>query len=72
MPIEVRPYSSAIGAEILGIDLAQPLDNESWSIVSQAWDKYMVLFFRDQKITPQQHIDFSRRFGTLEPVTADA
>jgi taurine dioxygenase len=66
MPIEVRPLSSAIGAEILGVDLAEPLDNATWSTISDAWDKYMVLFFRDQHISPQQHIDFSRRFGTLE------
>lgn len=66
MSIEVRPYSSAIGAEILGVDLSEPLDNATWSTISEAWDKYMVLFFRDQHITPQQHIDFSRRFGILE------
>ena len=66
MPIEVRPLSSAIGAEILGVDLSQPLDNGQWATISDAWDRYMVLFFRDQHITPQQHIDFSKRFGILE------
>ena len=65
--IEVRPYSSAIGAEILGVDLSQSLDNHTWSEIHQAFLEHLVVFFRDQHLTPEQHIAFSRRFGDLEP-----
>jgi taurine dioxygenase len=66
-PIGIRPASSAIGAEISGVDLAEPLDNATWSAIHDAFHQYQVLFFRDQEMTPQQHVDFSRRFGNLVP-----
>ena len=66
-PLEIRPYSTAVGAEILGIDLAEPLDDATWSQIHDAFHRYLVLFFRDQHLTPEQHIAFSRRFGELEP-----
>ena len=65
--LEVRPYSSAIGAEILGVDLSQPMSNEIWSAIHDAFHRHLVIFFRDQHLTPEAHIEFSRRFGELEP-----
>ena len=65
--IEVRPYSSAIGAEILGVDLSRTLDNQTWPEIHDAFHQYLVIFFRDQHLTPDQHLNFSRRFGELEP-----
>lgn len=65
--IEVRPLSSAIGAEIFGVDLSQPLDDQTWSEIHDAFLDHLVIFFRDQDLTPEQHLTFSRRFGTLEP-----
>lgn len=65
--IEVRPYSSAIGAEIFGVDLSHPLDEPVWSEIHKAFLEYQVIFFRDQHITPAQQVAFSRRFGELEP-----
>ena len=65
--IEVRPYASAIGAEIHGVDLARPLDNQTWAVIHDAFHAHLVIFFRDQHITPEQHVAFSRRFGELEP-----
>ncbi len=64
--IEVRPLASAIGAEIHGVDLKEPLSNAQWSAIEQAFHDHLVIFFRDQDLTPEQHIAFSRRFGTLE------
>ncbi len=63
--IEVSPVSGACGAEISGINLAEPLDNETFSEVHQAFLDNQVIFFRDQNITPEQHKAFGRRFGTL-------
>jgi taurine dioxygenase len=65
--LEVRPYSSAIGAEILGVDLSKPMSNETWSTIRDAFHRYLVIFFRDQPLTPEAHIELSRRFGELEP-----
>ena len=65
--VEIRPYSSAIGAEIHGVDLAQPLDNKTWATIHDAFHRHLVLFFRDQELTPGQQVKFSRRFGELVP-----
>ena len=62
---ELRPLSNALGAEILGLDLAQPLDEETFTKVHKAHLEHLVLVFRDQHLTPDQHIAFSRRFGEL-------
>jgi taurine dioxygenase len=63
--IDVKPISGALGAEINGVDLARPLDNEVFSEVHQAFLDHQVIFFRDQRLTPEQHLDFSRMFGEL-------
>ncbi len=55
-----------MGAEIAGLDLARPLDDDTFAAVRQAFlDSEGVLILRDQRITPEQ-IAFSRRFGPLE------
>ena len=65
--IEVRPYASAVGAEIFGVDLAEPLDDRSWGVIRDAFLKHLVIFFRDQHMTPEQQVRFAKRFGELEP-----
>jgi len=64
--IEVRPLSSALGAEVLGADLSHPDDDEQFSLIHTALLDRNVVVVRDQKISPADHIAFSRRFGTLE------
>jgi taurine dioxygenase len=64
--IDVRPLASAIGAEIFGIDLAEPVGDREWETIERAFHDHCVIFFRDQHITPEQHVAFSRRFGLLE------
>ena len=63
---EARPLSPVIGAELLGIDLAQPLSDAAIGEVRRALLQYKVVFFREQTITRAQHIAFARRFGELE------
>ena len=65
--LEIRPYSSAIGAEVLGVDLSRPLDERTFGEIRRAFVDYQVLFFREQHLTPERHVAFSRRFGDLEP-----
>ncbi len=65
--LRIRPWSAAIGAEVLGVDLSAPLDEGVWTQIHEAFRRHLVLFFRDQDLTPEQHLAFSRRFGALEP-----
>src|SRR5947207_6018804 len=66
MPITVRPLSYALGAEIQGVDLAKSLSNSEFDQIHRAFLEKGILLFRDQKITREQHIAFSRRFGELD------
>ena len=63
----IRPLSGAIGAEILGVDISEPLDDATFSQIQDAFDEYLVIFFRDQKLTPAEHNEFAARFHELEP-----
>ena len=63
--IEVKKLTPTIGAEILGIDLSQPLGNQQFQEVHDALMDNLVIFFRDQELTVDQHKDFGRRFGKL-------
>jgi taurine dioxygenase len=61
----IEPLAGALGAEISGLNLAEPLDSQSEAAIGDAWRIHQVLFFRDQKLTPEQHKSFARRFGEL-------
>ncbi len=64
--IEIRPVTPAIGAEVRGVDLTQPLDPEQWHKIHDAFLRHLVLFFKGQKrLTPEQQIRFGRMFGEL-------
>lgn len=62
----VKRYAATVGAELHGIDLTTELSDEAIAEIQQAlWD-YKVIFFRDQALTPEQHVAFAKRFGDLE------
>jgi taurine dioxygenase len=63
--IEVKKLTPTIGAEIFGVDLAKPLGNQQFQEVHDALMDNLVVFFRDQKMSIDQHKDFGRRFGPL-------
>ena len=65
--IDVQPVAGALGAEIYGVDLSQSLDNATFNDIYQAWLDNLVVFFRDQEVTVQQHYDFAKRFKKLMP-----
>ncbi len=56
----------ALGAEVLDIDLADKIDDATFGQIKNTFHDRGVLLFRDQHLTEQQHIAFSRRFGELE------
>jgi taurine dioxygenase len=62
---DVRPLTGGLGAEIFGIDLAQPLDAEGFRAINQVLLDHGAIFFRDQKITPQQQMAFARHWGSV-------
>lgn len=63
--IRLRPVSGSLGAIIEGVDLREPLDEQTYAEIKQALLENLVIFFRDQHITPQQQVAFGRRFGEL-------
>ena len=64
--ITINKLGKHIGAEIKGIDLSQPMDDSTFAKISKAFFDNQVVVFRNQKITPEQQIAFTRRFGVLE------
>lgn len=63
--IEVAPINGHIGAEIRNIDLSRTLSDAEFDVVGKALVRYEVIVFRDQDITLEQQIAFSKRFGPL-------
>lgn len=66
MVLQVEPFDGAIGAEVLNANLSQPLDAHEREILTEAWSQHSVLVFRDQTVTPDQFLRYSRYFGPLE------
>jgi taurine dioxygenase len=64
--IEVHRIAGALGAEVLGVDLSRPPDDVEVTALRRAWLEHLVLFFRDQNLTPAQYMAFARRIG--EPI----
>lgn len=63
--IEIQPLTNGFGAEIRGIDLATGVDDEALVKMREAFGEYGVIFFRDQDLTPEQHIAFAERWGEI-------
>jgi taurine dioxygenase len=62
----VKRLSYGIGAEIQGVDLRGPIAQETIGSIREVWVENCIVLFRGQELTPQQHIDFSARFGPLD------
>jgi hypothetical protein len=57
--IEVKPIAGALGAEIANVDLST-LDDETFRQIEAAWLEHLVVFFRNQTLTPEQQIAFAK------------
>src|SRR3954470_1922143 len=64
--ITVTRIGKHCGAEISGVDLSKPLDDNTFAQVANAFFDNEVAFFRNQNLTPEQQVAFTRRFGVLE------
>nr|WP_226993806.1 TauD/TfdA family dioxygenase [Burkholderia plantarii] len=60
------PFDGPLGAEVIGLDLSQPLGDAAFARIHRAHLDHHVLVFREQRITPDQQVAFSRRFGPLQ------
>ena len=65
MAIPVRKSEAACGAEIV-FDLSRPIDEAAFRELEGLFHDNIMVFFRDQRLSEDQHIAFSRRFGELE------
>ncbi len=63
---DAKQLGSTVGAELSGVDLTAELPDDVIDEIRQALFDYKVIFFRDQPMTPTQHVEFARRFGDLE------
>ncbi len=62
--MQIRRIAGALGAEISGVDLRSPLPDETVGEIRRAFLEHLVIFFRDQPLTPAQFMAFARRMGT--------
>ena len=63
--LEIRPLAGAIGAEVHGVQLNQSLSEQTIGQLRAALNDNLVIFFRDQTLTPAEHARFGASFGTL-------
>ena len=63
---EIRRFDAPVGAEVFGLDIGKPINAADFARLHRAHLDHHVLVFRDQRVTPEAHIAFSRRFGPLE------
>jgi taurine dioxygenase len=64
--LQIKPLSEHVGAEISVVNLTADLPDDIFEEIDDAYNRYSVLVFRDQELTPEQHTAFARRFGELE------
>jgi taurine dioxygenase len=62
--ITIKPVAGALGAQISGVNLAR-LDEDTFAEIRRAFAEYLVIYFHDQEITPQDQCAFAARFGPL-------
>jgi taurine dioxygenase len=63
--IQVTKMTAPLGAEISGVDLTKPLSDEVRDEIEKALDEHLVVFFRDQDVTVEDHTRFARSFGEI-------
>jgi alpha-ketoglutarate-dependent 2,4-dichlorophenoxyacetate dioxygenase len=64
--MKVTPIHPSLGARVEGVDLAQPLDEPAFRQIFDAFQVHSILVFHEQRLTDEQQMALSRRFGPLE------
>jgi taurine dioxygenase len=63
--ISFHPLAPSVGAEVTGIDLTRPLSDSEFHTIRDGLLEHLVIFFRDQNLSPAQHKALGHRFGNL-------
>ena len=71
MTLDIQFVDAPLGHEIRAIDIAKPIADDVFAAIEAAYDNYGVIVFRNQHLTPDQQIDFSKRFGPLDRYVLD-
>ena len=66
MALTVRKIAPALGAEVSGVDISRPIDDQTFGEINRAFLEHCVLVFHDQPLTREQQVAFGRRFGELD------
>lgn len=66
MAINVRKIGHALAAEVSGVDVSRPIANQTFNEINRAFLEHCVLVFHAQRLTREEQITFSRRFGELD------
>jgi alpha-ketoglutarate-dependent 2,4-dichlorophenoxyacetate dioxygenase len=66
MTASVWPVTEAFAAEIGDVDISAPIADADWKIIEDAFDRYSVLVFPDQRLSQDQHVTFARHFGPID------
>src|SRR2546427_11398160 len=66
MTLSIRQIPPVFVGEVSGVDIGEPLSGDEEATIEAGMDRYAVLVFRDQRITDEQQMAFSRNFGALE------
>jgi taurine dioxygenase len=66
--IWIQPTGGALGADVYGVDLSQPVSDATFQKIAEAWSEHLVLRFSGQKIDDPMLMTFSARFGELDRV----
>ena len=63
--MKIYQLTPFLGAEVLNVDLSAEINDDTFAVIHNAFVTHSVLIFRNQKLSPQNMIDFSQRFGPL-------
>ncbi len=63
--LQTRSLSPALGAEIIGVDLSQPVSDSLFAKIQKCWHDNIVVLFRDQHLSETDQVRFAERFGQL-------
>ena len=66
MGVEIRQVGECFAGEVTGIDLTEPLSTENVNAIHEGMDKYAVLTFREQPLTAEEQLAFSKQLGDIE------
>ncbi|MGB0819624.1 MAG: TauD/TfdA dioxygenase family protein, partial [Parvibaculales bacterium] len=63
--VEIKPVSGGVGVELANIDIGKGMSDADFEAIQSAFVENGLVFFRDQNISPEQHIEFAERWGEI-------